>query len=197
LSVSFAVWLTGLPASGKSTVARALAAALAARGVEAEVLESDAVRRVLTPQPGYGRAERDLFYRALGWAAGLLAERGVPVVVDATAPRRRHRDAARDRIPRFLEVFVDTPLEVCMSRDPKGIYRAGREGRAYAVPGLQEPYEEPRRPEVVVDGQASAETGARRVMAALARRGWLARGRPPRPARARTTSRLPPRARSC
>jgi adenylylsulfate kinase len=172
---AFAVWLTGLSSSGKSTIARALLAQLAVRGVRARVLESDAVRREITPNASYGEAERDTFYAALAFTARLLVEHGVPVIVDATANRRAYRDKARAGIPRFVEVHVRCPLEVCRSRDPKGIYRRGAEGSAPNVPGLSAPYEEPTAPEVAVDGERAAPVeSARRIVEALERKGYLA-----------------------
>ena len=128
----FAVWITGLPASGKSTVAAALAEELRARGVAVEVLESDALRRVFTPHPRYDEAERDAFYGQIAFIGALFARHGIAVIFDATANLRAYRDRARQQIPRFLEVYVDTPLEVCMRRDPKGIYRDGRRGAGTA-----------------------------------------------------------------
>ncbi len=170
----FAVWITGLPASGKSTLARALIAALAARGVRAALLESDALRPVFTPRPTYSEEERDAFYGALAFVGGLLCEHGVPVIFDATANRRRYRDAARAAIPRFLEVFVDSPLEVCATRDPKGLYAKARAGGTATLPGAGADYEPPRHAEVVVRGDADRpEESARRIVAALAARGWL------------------------
>ena len=174
---AFAVWLTGLPASGKSTVARALAAGLARKGIRAAVLESDAVRREITPNAGFGVAERDAFYATLSYLARMLALHGVPVIVDATANRRAYRDRARAAIPRFLEAYVRCPLAVCQARDPKGIYRRGAEGTARNVPGVSAPYEPPLMPEVVVDGERNdPAVAARRIIAALEARGFLARG---------------------
>jgi len=174
---AFAVWLTGLPASGKSTVARALAAELAGRGIRATVLESDAVRREITPQPKYGDTERDAFYATLAYIARVLVLHGVPVIVDATANRRTYRDCAREAIPRFLEVHVRCPLAVCQARDPKGIYRRGAEGTAQNVPGVSAPYEPPLMPEVVVDGERDdPAVAARDIVAALEKKGFLLRG---------------------
>jgi len=151
VSQAFAVWLTGLPASGKTSIAGELSARLAEAGAMVEVLESDALRRVLTPTATYSSEERDLFYRALAFYGSRLVAHGVPVIFDATANRRRYRDFARELIPNFLEVAVVCPLEICQQRDQKGTYRKGREGRTSTVPGLQEPYEEPRTPEIVVN----------------------------------------------
>lgn len=139
----FAVWITGLPASGKSTLAAALKGELAQRGVQAAVLESDELRRILTPKPRYDEEERDAFYGAMLHLGLLLLRQGVPVIFDATANLRRYRDRARELIPRFFEVYVDTPLDVCRARDPKGLYRAA----PGSLPGLQAPYEPPPRPE--------------------------------------------------
>jgi adenylylsulfate kinase len=170
----FAVWLTGLPASGKSTVARALAAELGGRGIRAAVLESDAVRREIAPDAGYGEAARDAFYTTLAYLARVLVLHGVPVIVDAAANRRAYRDRAREAIPRFLEVHVRCPLAVCQARDPKGIYRRGAEGAAKNVPGVSAPYEPPLTPEVVVDGERDdPAAAARRIVSALEEKGYL------------------------
>jgi len=174
---AFAVWLTGLPASGKSTVARALAAELAGKGIRAAVLESDAVRREIAPDAGYYDAEREAFYATLAYLARMLVLHGVPVIVDATANRRAYRDRARATIPRFLEVHVRCPLAVCQARDPKGIYRRGAEGTAQNVPGVSAPYEPPLMPEVVVDGEREdPAVAAGKIVSALEEKGYLPRG---------------------
>lgn len=171
---AFAVWITGLPASGKSTLAAALKRQLGERGIDAAVLESDSLRQVLTPHPRYDEAEREMFYRHMVFIGTQLTQHGVPVIFDATANRRQYRDAARFGIPHFLEVYVDSPLQVCAARDPKGIYRAAGAGRANSVPGLQAQYEPPEHPEVVVHGDPEMpEDAARRVVAMLAEKGYL------------------------
>lgn len=171
---AFAVWITGLPASGKSTLAAALRKALLAEGVDAAILDSDELRKILTPRPRYDDRERELFYREMARLAGRLVSRGIPVIVAATAHRRAWRDAARALVPRFLEVFVECPLSTCVARDPKGIYRRGRLGAARRVPGLQAGYEPPLGPEVAVRGDSGRPgAAARRVVSALAARGFL------------------------
>ncbi|MBI5575110.1 MAG: adenylyl-sulfate kinase [Deltaproteobacteria bacterium] len=165
---AFAVWLTGLPSSGKSTVAEKLEVELAARGVNVAVLESDALRKIFTPNPGYGDAERDAFYAGMAYIGGLLVGHGVSVIFDATANLRAYRDRARNEIPGFIEVHVDCPLSVCEARDPKGIYRRAREGKALNVPGVQAGYEPPLRPELVVRGDTEDPgEAARRIVAHL------------------------------
>jgi adenylylsulfate kinase-like enzyme len=179
--VSWTVWLTGPPAAGKTTVARALLTRLAVRGVRPVWLESDALRRVLTPEPTYEPAERDEFYRAVADLAALLVAQGHPVLVDAVAPRRRHRDRARRAIPRFLEVHVTAPRAVREGRDPKGLYRLAREGRAPNLPGSTGAYEEPPSPELALSGQDSVESNALAVERLLDERGFLTKAPPSKP----------------
>lgn len=155
--MSFAVWLTGRPASGKSTIARALVEALDARGLPVALLESDVLRTQITPFARYDEAERELFYGALVALGEHLVRQGRAVVFDATANRRRYRDAARSRIGAFFEVHVDTPLETCRARDPKGLYRRAD---VAALPGVQVPYEPPLAPELVVDGASESPRAA-------------------------------------
>ena len=138
------------------------------------MLESDVLRTQLTPFPRYDREERDFFYAALAHLAEHLAAKGTPVIVDATANLRAYRDVARARIARFAEVYVDTPCEVCAARDPKGLYRAAREGKAATLPGAQAAYEPPLAPELVVQGdRGTPAASAAQIADWLAVRGWL------------------------
>jgi adenylylsulfate kinase-like enzyme len=171
--VSWAVWFTGRPAAGKTTLARALKELAADRGVAIIHLESDSLRRILTPKPTYAPEERDRFYEIVAGLAALLTEQDFPVIVDATAPRRAHRERARRLIPRFLEVLVDTPPELCERRDPKGLYRAARRGEAPHLPGTGEPYEEPDRPDLVVSGASSPGEAIGSLWRLLQERGFL------------------------
>lgn len=174
---AFAIWLTGLPASGKSTIAAALRPKLEARGLQVEVLESDAVRRVLTPRPTYSHEERDLFYRALAFLCSRLVAHGVTVIVDATANRRVYRDFARNLVPVFLEVAVECPLDVCMGRDRKGTYRKGLAGESTTVPGLQDGYEAPVSPELRINSSRTAPgLAADRILATLQERRLISAG---------------------
>lgn len=168
--MAFAIWLTGPPGAGKSTIA----AALFRRGLNAARLESDVLRAVLTPHAGYDDAGRELFYRAMVWVGRLLVDHGVSVVFDATASRRAWRDRARREIGRFLEVYVDCPLEVRAARDPKGLYRQAAAGGISTLPGLQTPYEPPHNPDVTVRSDLeSPEAAGGRIIEILASRGWL------------------------
>lgn len=158
---AFAIWIAGLPASGKSTLVRAVRTLLAERGIIAAVLESDILRPIFTEHPSYDEAERDRFYHQLVSLGQLLTSQGIPVIFDATANRRAYRDQARARIPKFLEIYLDCPLETCIARDPKGIYR-----NAFAnVPGLHSPFEPPLNPDVVIHcDREPVESSARRVI---------------------------------
>ncbi len=169
---AFAVWITGLPASGKSTITGALKNQLDRRGVDAAVLESDVLRKAFAGDRPYEPDSRDQFYRRMLFIGKLLLQHGVPVIFDATANRRAYRDRARHEIDRFLEVYLDVPLVTCMARDPKGIYRSAAAGQASNVPGLQDPYEPPSAPEVVVHG-ADPEDDARRIIEKLLEKGYL------------------------
>jgi adenylylsulfate kinase len=161
---ALAIWLTGLPASGKSTIAAALRPQLEQWTLSVEVLESDAVRRVLTPTPSYSSAERDLFYRALAFMGARLVFHGVTVIFDATANKRIYRDFARSLIPRFIEVAVECPLGLAMARDYKGTYQRGQHGESSTVPGLQDPYEAPLHPELRIDTTQLSATEAARAL---------------------------------
>jgi adenylylsulfate kinase len=169
---AFAVWITGLPASGKSTVASAVEKQLQSLNIDVTVLESDALRRVFSQSPQYDDEDREYFYGSLAFIGRVLTEHGISVIFDATANRRSYRERARQLIPRFLEVFVDCPLEVCIQRDPKGIYRKARLGAAEHVPGMQTRYEPPQNPAIVVRGdQDDPEDAARRIIELLRARG--------------------------
>ena len=173
---AFAVWMTGPPASGKSTITRALVHELAARGVDVAVLESDALRLVLTQRATYSEEERETFYRTMTYIGALLVKHGVPVVFDATANRRAYRAGARVAIERFIEVYIDCPLDVCIARDPKGIYRKAQSGQTSTVPGVQASYDAPEHADVVVPGHnASPETAAHTIVRALEDRGYVKR----------------------
>jgi len=170
----FALWITGLPASGKSSITAALVAMLQKRGIDPIVLESDAFRRYFTPHSAYTEEDRVLFYRGIVDYAGKFVDHGVPVIIDATGNRRAYRQPARERLPKFAEVFVDCPLEVCQNRDPKGIYRKALDGSATTVPGAQAPYEPPIHPEVHLHSEREdPEEGARRILDFLVLNEWI------------------------
>ncbi len=169
----FAVWITGLPASGKSSITRALVGKLNEQGISPAVLESDALRSILTPEPTYDTEERDRFYRQMAQIGEMLSHEGIPVVFDATANRREYRNHARSLISSFLEVLVECPLELCRKRDPKGIYAAAEQGKTMNVPGAQAPYEPPLEPDVVVDGREDPRISADAIVRRLRQLGEI------------------------
>ena len=173
---AFAVWVTGLPASGKSALSNALAKQLRSRGIEPVVLESDALRKEFSTHSSYDSADRDYFYGSIVFIGKILTDQGMAVIFDATANRRSYRERARNQIGRYLEVYVDTPLEVCMQRDPKGIYRRALAGESENVPGLQTEYQPPVQPDVVVHGdREEPDAAAARVVSLLESLGWISR----------------------
>jgi adenylylsulfate kinase len=153
-------WVTGLPGSGKSTVAEALIGLLKGEGVHAQLLSSDALRKVVTPKPSYSLRERDIVYATLVYVADLLTRNGVNVVIDATGNLRRYRENARTKIPAFVEIYLECPLRICKEREagrvkthhaPMRIYDRAIEGKAQNVPGMGQPYEPPLSPELTID----------------------------------------------
>lgn len=167
MPASTVIWITGLPGSGKSTVADALKK----RAPGAVILRMDELRKIVTPVPTYSEEERDLVYRALVYTAKTVAEQGRDVIIDATGNRRSWRRLARDLIPVFKEVYLKCPVALCIQREkgrtdrhsaPPGVYEKG--GAGWPVPGLTVPYEEPENPELNIDTEsASPEEAAERI----------------------------------
>lgn len=170
----FTIWLTGLPSSGKTTLARALAQRLDEQNIAVQLLDSDKLRRQLTPDPTYSPAERDWFYNTIGWLASLLTRNGVNVLIAATAPRRIHRQAARQRIDRFAEIYVACPPDVCRERDPKGLWERADKGEITNLPGAGTPYEIPESAEVTVHtDQLSIEEEVEHIFCKLNKQDFL------------------------
>lgn len=145
------VWFTGLPSAGKTTLAHALEKRLLEEGHRVEVLDGDAVRDHLTRGLGFSREDRDENVRRIGFVAHLLARNGVVVLCSVISPYRATRDEIRElHAGRFVEVHVATPVEVCSARDVKGLYARQRAGEITGLTGVDDPYEEPLAPDVVV-----------------------------------------------
>jgi adenylylsulfate kinase len=149
------VWLTGLPASGKTTLSHLLQARFGRAGVAACVLDGDVMRAILTPELGYSDDARREFYATLARLAAELAGQGLVVLVPATAHRRDYRKHARELAPRFIEVWVSTSLEECRRRDPKGLYASAEKVPGH-LPGIDLAYEEPASAEVLASGGGDA-----------------------------------------
>lgn len=174
------IWLTGLSGAGKSTIANALAAELTARGRTVTLLDGDVVRTHLSKGLGFSREDRDTNILRIGFVAGEVVRHGGIAICAAISPYRETRDAVRARIEgiaagSFVEVFVDTPLAVCEQRDVKGLYAKARRGELKHFTGVDDPYEPPLRPEIVLRTvDASAQGCAQHVLAYLAENatGW-------------------------
>ncbi len=181
--MSWAVWITGLPGSGKSVIARAVADTLHAGGADVRVLELDAIRRVITPAATYTDAEREAAYRALVYIGACLVDAGIPVIFDATAHRRAWRDLARATLPRFAEVQLHCPLEVCRRREavrprgaaPAGIYAQATRPGAH-VPGVNVEYEFARAPELWIDTSSQTVQASAAVIVDMIRGRFLGSG---------------------
>ena len=147
------LWFTGLSGSGKSTLAYAVEAALVARGVHAFVLDGDNVRFGLNADLGFSPDDRAENIRRIGHVARLMVDAGLVVLTSFISPYRADRRAVRDLHPDggFVEVFVDTPLEVCEARDVKGLYARARAGEIEDFSGISAPYEAPASPELRID----------------------------------------------
>ena len=143
-----AVWFTGLSGSGKTTLCRSVCTELLARGIGAEILDADDLRNHLNRDLGFSKEDRDENIRRIGFVAHLLTRKGLVALVAAISPYRSIRDEVRRTIRNFLEVYVDTPLSVCESRDPKGLYKKARAGEIRGFTGVDDPYEPPLSPEI-------------------------------------------------
>ena len=165
------VWFTGLSGSGKSTVATAVERHLLERGVATYLLDGDNLRHGLNGDLGFSADDRTENIRRVGEVARLFADAGVVALVPVISPFRAGRERARaihdEAGIRFVEVFVDTPIEVCEGRDPKGLYARARAGEISGLTGVDDPYEPPDAPEVVVGAGETVGEAVARVLAAL------------------------------
>jgi adenylylsulfate kinase len=165
------VWFTGLPSAGKTTIANLVGERLAQGGRPVEVLDGDVVRSHLSRGLGFSKADRDENIRRIGYVAGLLVGHGVTVLVSAVSPYRAVRDELRTTIGRvggFLEVHVATDLATCRARDVKGLYARQARGELRGLTGVDDPYEPPLAPELVLDTAVEPpEASADRVLALL------------------------------
>jgi sulfate adenylyltransferase len=170
------IWLTGLPGSGKTTLAIALGAALAERGHAVSIFDGDEVRAGLSLDLGFSKPDRDENVRRVTFAAAGALEEGKFAICALVSPYEDARERARQIVGegRFLEVFVDTPLSVCEARDTKGLYARARQGKVTAFTGVDDPYEVPIAPDVVVSSaSATPEENAGAILRALVARAIL------------------------
>jgi adenylyl-sulfate kinase len=151
ITQGFTIWLTGLSGAGKSTIANALREHLAANGLlNLAILDGDELRKTLCQDLGFTREDRDTNVRRIGLLGKTLTNYGVPNTVAVISPYRQIRQEMREMINAFLEVYVSCPLEVCEKRDVKGLYAKARMGEIKMFTGIDDPYEAPENPEVIV-----------------------------------------------
>jgi adenylylsulfate kinase len=148
------IWLTGLPGSGKTTIAKALYPRLKELGFKVELLDGDIVRKELSPELGFTKQDREIHARRVVYLSKILSRNGIVSIVSLISPYRDFRRYARSETNmnnNFYEVYVKCSLETCIARDPKGLYKKALSGEIKDLTGLQDPYEEPHNPEIIVD----------------------------------------------
>ena len=170
----FTVWFTGLPCSGKSAAADRVAEMLRERGLKVERLDGDIVRQGLTRDLGFSKKDRDENIRRITFVAKLLTRNGVAVLTSFISPYREVRAHARQEIGNFIEVYVKCPVEVCMKRDIKGMYRKAIKGEIKEFTGISDPYEEPLNPEILLEtDKETLEESANKVIKRLNDLGYI------------------------
>lgn len=175
----FTIWFTGLSGSGKSTLSAVLEQRLREGGRSVEVLDGDVVRTHLSKGLGFSREDRDTNIKRIAFVCNLLTRNGVVCISAAIAPYREARAWARAHIGDFVEVYVKCPLEVCRQRDVKGLYKLVDEGKLKGFTGVDDPYEEPETPDLVVEtDRESIEMCVARIFTKLADLGYLASEEP-------------------
>jgi len=167
-TTGFTIWFTGLSGAGKSTISAIVERELRAEGRKVEVLDGDVVRTHLSKGLGFSKEDRDTTIRRIGWVCEVLARNDVIAIAAAISPYRAIRDEVRERIGRFVEVFVDVPLELAIQRDVKGLYKKALAGELRGFTGVDDPYEPPLDPELVIQtAQETPEQSAARILSAL------------------------------
>ena len=164
----FTLWFTGLPSSGKSTLARRVEEILLERGMNVEVLDGDEVRENLSKGLGFSKEDRDTNIRRIGFVAKLLSRNGVVAITAAISPYQDVRDEMRRAIGRFVEVYVQCPIDVLKERDVKGLYKKALAGEIKHFTGVDDPYEAPVKPEILIESEKeTVEESAAKIIRTL------------------------------
>jgi adenylyl-sulfate kinase len=172
----FTLWFTGLSGAGKSTLARRIEEVLLERGMKVEVLDGDEVRENLSKGLGFSKEDRDTNIRRIGFVAKLLSRNGVVAITAAISPYREIRDEMRKAIGRFVEVYVEAPIDVLAERDVKGLYKKALAGEIKHFTGVDDPYEPPVKPEVVVNSSTeTVDQSLGKIIATLETLGYIPR----------------------
>jgi adenylyl-sulfate kinase len=170
----FTLWLTGMSGAGKSTTAHLLEQRFRARGAKVEVLDGDVVRTHLSKGLGYSQEDRNENIRRIGFVCELLSRNGVIVIAAVISPYRAARDSVRDRIPDFVEVYIECPMDVLVERDTKGLYKKALAGQIPNFTGISDPYEPPLSPEVTIhSAHEPPENAVQKIWTALEERGLI------------------------
>ena len=171
------IWLTGLSGSGKSTIAHLVEQRLKEHGVKVEILDGDVVRTHLSKGLGYSREDRDTNIKRIAFVCSLLTRNGVICVSAAISPYRETRAWARQEIGNFVEVYVKCPIDICRERDVKGLYKLADDGKLKNFTGVDDPYEPPEHPELVIEtDKESVEESVAQIFARLVELGYLEPG---------------------
>lgn len=172
--VGFTAWFTGLPCSGKTTVADGVADTLRERGLRVERLDGDIVRKGLTSDLGFSKEDRDENIKRVTFVAKLLTRNGVAVLATFVSPYRERRRKTREEIENFVEVYTRCPVDVCIERDIKGMYKKALAGEITNFTGVDDPYEEPENPELIVDtDKETIEESVQKVLTKLEELGYV------------------------
>lgn len=170
----FTAWFTGLPCSGKSTIADAAAEELRQMGLKVERLDADIIRKHLWRELGYSKEDRDENIRRAAYLAQLLTRNGIAVLTSFISPYQETRDYARKQIGDFVEIYVKCPVEVCIQRDSRGMYRKALAGEISSFTGVSAPYEEPLNPEVTIESDREpVKQSVAKVIAKLKELGYI------------------------
>lgn len=173
----FCLWMTGLSASGKTTMARLVENALLARGLRVQVLDGDVIRTNLSAGLGFSRSDREINLRRMAFVAGLLVRHGIVVVVSAITPYHSIREEVRSTIDEFVEIYLNCPLAICIQRDPKGLYRKALAGEIQNFTGINDPFERPRQPDIELrTDEESPERCLHKIFTVLEARNKIAPG---------------------
>lgn len=168
MAQGFTIWLTGLPASGKTEVAARVEESLLERGLDAERIDEGEIREQFFPRVGFERPEWEGLIRFLGHVCNLLTRNGAIAVAAAVSPYQESRNELRSQIGRFVEVYVKCPAEACEKKDTTGNYERARKGELNGFTGIDAPYDEPIQPEILLDAEnEDAETSAKTILKTL------------------------------
>lgn len=164
-SNAFTIWLTGLPGSGKTTIGSSLVEEFKSKQRNVELLDGDELRKIISSELGFSKRDRDIHLNRVTYLCELLNRNGIITIVALISPYKKSREFARSKIKNFVEVWVNCPLDICIKRDPKGLYKKANDGELNQLTGIQDPYENPPDPEIIVySGRDSVEQCTQQII---------------------------------